>query len=84
MALLDTPLGQVEAVPFPGRIIKVGDADRDTVKEIQRRLNAVGCGPIAEDGVFDKAETERAVKLFQARFPDVTAGLSSPTGRWVR
>jgi CHAP domain/Putative peptidoglycan binding domain len=72
MPLLNTPLGQVEAVPFPGRIVKVGDFDRETVEKIQRRLNSVGCGPIAEDGVFDKERTETAVKLFQARFPDVT------------
>jgi len=72
MPTVNTPLGPAEAVPFPGRIIKVGDSDQETVKQIQHRLNALGCGPIAEDGVFDKAGTERAVKLFQARFPDVT------------
>lgn len=72
MPLVNTPLGSVEAVPFPRRIIKVGDPDKETVKTIQHRLNAVGCGPVAEDGVFDKAGTERAVKLFQARFSDVT------------
>jgi len=72
MPLVDTPLGRVEAVPFPGRIVKVGDSDKETVKKIQRRLNSLGCGPIAEDGVFDKEGTERAVKLFQSRFPDVT------------
>jgi hypothetical protein len=72
MPLVNTPLGSVEAVPFPGRVIKAGDSDKETVKTIQHRLNAVGCGPTAEDGVFDKAGTERAVKLFQARFPDVT------------
>ena len=72
MASVSTPLGRVEAIPFPGRIVKVGDADRKTVKQIQHRLNEVGCGPIAEDGVFDKDRTEKAVKLFQSRFPDVT------------
>jgi hypothetical protein len=72
MPPVDTPLGPVEAVPFPGRIIQVGDSDKETVEKIQHRLNAVGCGPIDEDGVFDKARTEKAVKLFQARFPDVT------------
>lgn len=72
MPLVNTPLGPVEAVPFPRRIVKVGDSDRETVKKIQHRLNSVGCGPIAEDGVFDKERTEKAVKLFQARFPDVT------------
>jgi hypothetical protein len=68
---VNTPLGQVEEFPFPRRIVKVGDSDVETVKRIQHRLNSVGCGPIAEDGVFDKAGTERAVKLFQSRFPDV-------------
>ena len=72
MPLTSTSLGQVEAIPFPSRIVKVGDADSETVKKIQHRLNSVGCGPIPEDGVFDKEKTEKAVKLFQARFPDVT------------
>jgi hypothetical protein len=72
MPVNDTPLGAVEAVPYPGRVLKVGVSAAETVKILQHRLNAVGCGPVAEDGVFDKANTERAVKLFQARFPDVT------------
>jgi hypothetical protein len=72
MPVNDTPLGAVEAVPYPGRVLKVGVSAAETVKILQHRLNTVGCGPIAEDGVFDKANTERAVKLFQARFPDVT------------
>lgn len=72
MSRVNTPLGPVEKTPFPRRIIKAGDADKATVKKIQQRLNAVGCGPIAENGIFDKQRTERAVKLFQARFPDVT------------
>lgn len=67
----NTPLGPVKAVPYPGRIVKVGDTDPDIVKKIEQRLNTIGCGPINEDGVFDKGETERAVKLFQARFTDV-------------
>ena len=32
MPLLNTPLGPVEAIPFPGRIIRVGDSDKETVK----------------------------------------------------
>jgi peptidoglycan hydrolase-like protein with peptidoglycan-binding domain len=62
--------GHVAAPTFPGRIIKKGDPDPAIVKTIQRQLNARGCGPIAVDGVFDRP-TEDAVKLFQARFPDV-------------
>lgn len=55
--------------PFPGRIIKSGERDRQTVLAIEHRLNEIGCGPIAEDGVFD-AETKNAVKLFQSRSVD--------------
>ena len=54
---------------FPGRVIKKGDRDKTTVRRIQRRLNERGCGPIDPDGVFG-VETERVVKVFQARFPD--------------
>ncbi len=71
MPSINLPLGKVETVPYPGRIVKVGDIDSVIVKKIEQRLNAVGCGPITEDGVFDKGETERAVKLFQSRFTDV-------------
>jgi Putative peptidoglycan binding domain len=67
---VNTPLGRVVPLPFPGRIVKVGDPDRKIVKAIQHRLNEVGCGPIKETGIFDSEETKRAVKLFQARFPD--------------
>jgi len=35
-------------------------------------LNEVGCGPIDETGSFDNEVTLRAVKLFQARFPDAS------------
>jgi hypothetical protein len=70
MTTTNTPLGPVVAVPYPGRVVKVGDTDQSLVKKIEQRLNAVGCGPINEDGIFDKLETERAVKLFQTRFTD--------------
>jgi hypothetical protein len=69
---VNTPLGRVAPIPFPGRIIKAGDPDRQIVKAVQHRLNEVGCGPIEENGVFDKERTKAAVKLFQARFTDVT------------
>jgi len=71
-ARVNTPLGRVVSLPFPGRIIKVGETDREIVKAIQHRLNEVGCGPIEETGVFDEENTKSAVKLFQARFPDVS------------
>jgi hypothetical protein len=64
-----TFLGAVTPLPFPGRVLKLGDADA-SVLAVQRRLNRVGCGPIDEDGVFGP-QTAAAVKLFQARFPDV-------------
>jgi len=64
-----TFLGAVNALPFPGRVVKVGDAD-ESVLAIQRRLNQVGSGPIDEDGVFGP-QTAAAVTLFQARFTDV-------------
>src|SRR5262245_32788507 len=55
---------------FPGHILKRGDGDTPNVRRIQRRLNARGCGPVETNGIFD-LNTERAVKLFQARFPDI-------------
>ena len=58
------------SLEFPGRVLKKGDQGEATVRQIQRRLNGRGCGPIDPNGVFG-IETERAVKLFQARFPDV-------------
>jgi hypothetical protein len=58
------------AVPvFPGQVVKAGSSDRASVLSIQGRLNAAGCGPVQEDGVFS-AETLEAVQLFQARSVD--------------
>jgi hypothetical protein len=70
LPLISTPLGTVAPVPYPGRVIKKGDTDASLAKKIEQRLNAVGRGPIKHDGVFDKGQTEQAVKLFQARFTD--------------
>lgn len=72
MTVTSTFLGKTETIPFPGRTIKFGETDKEIVKRIQHRLNEVGCGPITEDGNFSRDVTEKAVKLFQARFPDVT------------
>jgi hypothetical protein len=55
---------------FPGHLLKKGVDDKINVRRIQRRLNGRGCGPVPTHGVFN-IDTERAVKLFQARFPDV-------------
>lgn len=71
MPEVNTPLGAVEAVPYPGRVVKAGHSNQAVVKAVQGRLNAVGCGPLPENGVFG-SRTTNAVKLFQARFPDVT------------
>lgn len=54
---------------YPGRNIKLGDRDKELVRMLQQRLNAVGCGPICVDGDFG-GETEAAVRLFQARSVD--------------
>lgn len=62
-------MGPIAAMPFPGRVVKLGDADT-AVLAVQRRLNQVGCGPVDEDGVFGP-QTAAAVKMFQARFPDL-------------
>lgn len=71
MPQVSTPFGAVEAVPYPGRVVRAGHSNQSVVKTVQARLNAVGCGPLQESGVFATATTN-AVKLFQARFPDVT------------
>ncbi|MCI0488265.1 MAG: CHAP domain-containing protein [Blastocatellia bacterium] len=60
-------------LPFPGRVVKQNHKDKATVLSIQARLNAMGCGPIDEDGDFGK-QTRNAVLLFQTRFTD-TDGL---------
>ncbi|RZI42052.1 peptidoglycan-binding protein [Herbaspirillum sp. HC18] len=60
-------------LPYPQRIVKYGFKGKSTVLAIQRRLNELGCGPVEEDGDFGK-QTLKAVRLFQARFPD-TDGL---------
>jgi hypothetical protein len=55
---------------FPGRPITVGEPDSELVRRLQRRLNDRGCGPLDVDGIFGPG-TRSAVKLFQARFPDI-------------
>ena len=70
MSIIQTPLGSIELMPYPGRLLKIGDFDVINVTKVQQRLNAVGCGPIAENGFFDN-ETKNAIKLFQIRYPDI-------------
>ena len=55
---------------YPGRLIKEGELDSPVVQLIQERLNALGLGPLIEDGDFGE-NTEQAVMLFQARFTDL-------------
>jgi len=54
---------------FPGHVIGLRDPDRASVTLIQKRLNQVGCGPMAEDGDFGP-QTQEAVELFQIRSAD--------------
>jgi hypothetical protein len=70
MSTIQTPLGSVELFPYPGRLLKIGDFDAMLITKVQQRLNAVGCGPITENGFFDD-ETKNAIKLFQIRYPDL-------------
>src|SRR6266536_5116811 len=54
---------------FPGLTLSAGSKDSASGLAIQKRLNAVGCGPVEEDAIFG-AETLEAVQLFQARSVD--------------
>jgi peptidoglycan hydrolase-like protein with peptidoglycan-binding domain len=51
---------------YPGRAVRRGDSGTDVVKQVQARLDDVGCGPLTSDGIFG-ADTETSVKLFQTR-----------------
>ena len=55
---------------YPSRIIMMGELDSSIVKQIQNRLNELGCGPIDVDGVFGRM-TVNAVKTFQSRHCDL-------------
>ena len=58
------------SLPFPGRTLKEGQENPpESVLVVQRHLNAMGCGPVPEDGHFDRSTT-LAVKRFQMRFTD--------------
>jgi hypothetical protein len=63
------PTTDVFTLAFPGRSIQAGESDPEIVIAIQRRLNAAGCGPVAETGRFS-SPTTLAVKRFQMRFTD--------------
>jgi hypothetical protein len=54
---------------YPGHVVSEEETDKDLVKRLQNRLNEMGCGPIAVDGIFGK-NTKHAVMLFQTRQHD--------------
>lgn len=54
---------------YPGFALKAGVKAPSTIRAVQRRLNQVGCGPIAVNGIFDR-RTQDAVRLLQARAVD--------------
>jgi hypothetical protein len=54
---------------YPGRLIQVGEFDKQLVKAVQQRLNERACGPLEIDGDFGP-KTLAAVMLFQARTTD--------------
>jgi hypothetical protein len=66
------------ATTFPGRAIRAGQQGAE-VAAIQRRLNALGCGPVDEDGAFGP-QTLNAVQLFQARSEDPSGRPLEPDG----
>jgi peptidoglycan hydrolase-like protein with peptidoglycan-binding domain len=55
----------------------MGDTRADLVKTIQTQLDALGCGPLAVDGVFG-AETASAIKLLQTRRGEAVDGVVGP------
>jgi hypothetical protein len=54
---------------FPGHVLDLRDPDTASTMLIQRRLNRLGCGPVAEDDNFG-TQTAEAVELFQTRSAD--------------
>ncbi len=62
---------------YPGRAVREGDSRTDVVRQVQQRLDDVGCGPLAVDGIFGAA-TASAVKLFQTRRDLVPDGVVGP------
>ena len=58
------------------RTLRLGDIGED-VGIVQRVLNDLGDGQLAEDGVFG-AETEAAVKRFQSRCGLLVDGIVGP------
>ena len=59
------------APAFPGVALHTIRPPSDVIRSVQRRLTERGCGPLTESARLD-ATTIASVKLFQARYPDVT------------
>lgn len=64
---------------YPGHYLTVGDKARASIRLIQEGLNQVGCGPVDENGIFNKL-TKSAVQLFQARSVDSQGRSLKPDG----
>jgi hypothetical protein len=66
-----TPAARPGTLPiYPRHLLRRGELDGELVRLAQRRLDVLGCGPVADDGVYGAA-TEAGVRLFQARFAAV-------------
>jgi peptidoglycan hydrolase-like protein with peptidoglycan-binding domain len=62
---------------YPTRALRRGDPREALVKRLQRRLTAVGCGPLHPDGIFGR-ETQSAVRLYQTRRGLLADGVIGP------
>lgn len=60
---------RVTTPPYPGHYLKEGVTDSTSIRLLQERLNRVHCGPVTENGIYNR-ETSEAVQLFQARSVD--------------
>lgn len=67
------PVAQAPAAPrpYPGRYLRIGMEDDAAVMAVQARLKALGIDPQGIDGDFG-ANTEQAVRLYQARATDAS------------
>ena len=59
----------LSSLAYPGHVLALGINDTASVLAIQRRLNQLGCGPVAANGLY-AAETFEAVEIFQMRSVD--------------
>ncbi len=56
------------SLPLPGKVVKLGHQEQETVLTIQDRLNETGCGPIEEDGDFGKNTEKRRQAISSTLF----------------